>query len=62
MKRFLLPLLLLLPLPALASDLKVATWNLNWLTTRPPATADCRPMSPRVRTKISLGWPNTPTS
>jgi endonuclease/exonuclease/phosphatase family metal-dependent hydrolase len=34
-KRFVLPLLLLFPLPALASDLKVATWNLDWLTTRP---------------------------
>ena len=42
-KRFLLPLLLLLPLPVLASDLKVATWNLNWLTTRPPGDRELPP-------------------
>lgn len=28
-------LALLLPLPALPAELKVATWNLDWLTTRP---------------------------
>ncbi len=33
--RLLAVLAILLPLPASAEDLKVATWNLNWLTTRP---------------------------
>lgn len=32
--RFLFVLALLLPLPASAADLKVATWNLDWLTAR----------------------------
>ena len=35
MRRLLLILLLSLPLPAFAADLKLATWNLDWLTTRP---------------------------
>jgi endonuclease/exonuclease/phosphatase family metal-dependent hydrolase len=35
MNRALLPLLLLLALPAQAAELKVATWNLNWFTARP---------------------------
>jgi endonuclease/exonuclease/phosphatase family metal-dependent hydrolase len=34
MKRLTVLLVLLLPLRALAADLKVATWNLDWLTTR----------------------------
>lgn len=34
MTRLLLLLILLLPLAARAADLKVATWNLDWLTTR----------------------------
>jgi endonuclease/exonuclease/phosphatase family metal-dependent hydrolase len=34
MIRVLLLLALLLPVPASAEDLKIATWNLNWLTTR----------------------------
>jgi endonuclease/exonuclease/phosphatase family metal-dependent hydrolase len=34
-KRLLFLLTLLLPLPAVAAELKVATWNLDWLTTRP---------------------------
>jgi endonuclease/exonuclease/phosphatase family metal-dependent hydrolase len=34
MKRLALLLVLLLPLQALAAELKIATWNLNWLTTR----------------------------
>jgi endonuclease/exonuclease/phosphatase family metal-dependent hydrolase len=47
-KHFLLALLLLLPLPVLASDLKVATWNLNWLTTRPPGDRELPPdVTPR---------------
>jgi endonuclease/exonuclease/phosphatase family metal-dependent hydrolase len=33
-KRILLLLCLLLPRPALSAELKIATWNLNWLTTR----------------------------
>ncbi len=35
-RRILLVLALLLPLPAGAAVLKVATWNLEWLTLRPP--------------------------
>ncbi len=35
MKCVLILLALLLPVPTLAADLKVATWNLDWLTTRP---------------------------
>ncbi len=34
MKRLLVLLSVLLPLPAAAENLKIATWNLNWLTTR----------------------------
>ena len=30
----LIPLALVLPVPAFAAELKVATWNLDWLTTR----------------------------
>jgi endonuclease/exonuclease/phosphatase family metal-dependent hydrolase len=33
-KRILILLTLLLPHPALSAELKIATWNLNWLTTR----------------------------
>jgi endonuclease/exonuclease/phosphatase family metal-dependent hydrolase len=33
-KRILFLLTLLLPLQAVAADLKIATWNLDWLTTR----------------------------
>jgi endonuclease/exonuclease/phosphatase family metal-dependent hydrolase len=33
-KRVLILLALLVPLPAFAAELKIATWNLNWLTTR----------------------------
>jgi endonuclease/exonuclease/phosphatase family metal-dependent hydrolase len=33
--RLLFLLTVLLPLPALSAELKIATWNLNWLTTRP---------------------------
>ncbi len=36
MRRWLLALLALLPSAAIAGDLKVTTWNLEWLTTRPP--------------------------
>jgi endonuclease/exonuclease/phosphatase family metal-dependent hydrolase len=35
MKRLTALLILLLPLPAQSAELKVATWNLDWLTTRP---------------------------
>ena len=41
------PLLLLLPLPVLASDLKVATWNLDWLPPARPATANATRCYPR---------------
>jgi endonuclease/exonuclease/phosphatase family metal-dependent hydrolase len=33
-KRVLILLSLLVPLPAFAAELKIATWNLDWLTTR----------------------------
>jgi endonuclease/exonuclease/phosphatase family metal-dependent hydrolase len=39
-KRILLLLCLFLPLPALSAELKIATWNLNWLTTRSPGDPD----------------------
>jgi endonuclease/exonuclease/phosphatase family metal-dependent hydrolase len=50
--RILLTLLILwLPAVARATDLKVATWNLNWLTTRsagdPSLPADVRPRQPQ---------------
>ena len=34
MTRCLVLLILLVPLPALSAELKIATWNLDWLTTR----------------------------
>src|ERR1700728_2202803 len=34
LNRTLFLLLLLLPLPAASAELKIATWNLDWLTTR----------------------------
>jgi hypothetical protein len=40
MKRLTVLLVLLLPLRALAADLKVATWNLDWLTTRQTGDPD----------------------
>lgn len=49
-RRLLLILALLLPLPAGAAVLKVATWNLDWLTLRPPGDPalppDARPRTP----------------
>ncbi|HEX3573352.1 MAG TPA: endonuclease/exonuclease/phosphatase family protein [Rhodopila sp.] len=49
MTRLLLILALWLPLPAFATELKVATWNLDWLTTRragdPGLPADVVPRS-----------------
>jgi len=49
MKRFLFLLSLLFPLPAAATELKIATWNLDWLTTRqagdPGLPADVKPRS-----------------
>jgi endonuclease/exonuclease/phosphatase family metal-dependent hydrolase len=50
MTRFLILLTLLLPAPALSADLKIATWNLDWLTTRQPGDrglpTDVIPRSP----------------
>jgi endonuclease/exonuclease/phosphatase family metal-dependent hydrolase len=40
MKRILILLALLAPLRAHAEELKIATWNLNWLTTRPAGDPD----------------------
>ena len=34
MKHILALLVLLLPLPGRSAELKIATWNLDWLTTR----------------------------
>ncbi len=43
-------LLLLCLRPALAAELKIATWNLNWLSARPPGAAglppDVKPRAP----------------
>lgn len=50
MKRIplLICLLLLLPRPGLSADLKIATWNLNWLTTRSAGDPDLpRDVTPR---------------
>jgi endonuclease/exonuclease/phosphatase family metal-dependent hydrolase len=48
-KRILILLVWLLPLPAFSAELKIATWNLNWLTTRsagdPDLPADVTPRS-----------------
>ncbi len=47
MKHLMILCALLLPLPAAAADLKIATWNLDWLTTRqsgdPALPADVKP-------------------
>jgi endonuclease/exonuclease/phosphatase family metal-dependent hydrolase len=41
-------LLLLLPRPGLSAELKIATWNLNWLTTRSAGDPDLpRDVTPR---------------
>ena len=45
MKRILAVLLALLPTPSFAADLKIATWNLDWLTVRP---AGARGLPPDV--------------
>ena len=49
MKRILLLICLLLPRPVLSAELKIATWNLNWLTTRsagdPDLPSDVTPRS-----------------
>lgn len=47
MKPLLLILALLLPLPAVAAELKIATWNLDWLTLR----ADRLPGDIKLRTE-----------
>lgn len=51
LRRLLILLLLLMPLPAAATVLKVATWNLDWLTLRPagdPALPpDFKPRTPQ---------------
>ena len=50
MIRILIALLLSLPFCAQAAELKIATWNLNWLTTRPAGDrslpADVTPRAP----------------
>ncbi|MBR0684162.1 hypothetical protein GXW74_27100 [Roseomonas eburnea] len=48
MRRILLALLLLLDLPADAAELKIATWNIEWLTTKPAGHPDL-PESVRPR-------------
>jgi endonuclease/exonuclease/phosphatase family metal-dependent hydrolase len=49
MKRLMILLALLLPLPAASAEVKIATWNLNWLTIReagnPGLPADVTPRS-----------------
>ena len=49
-RRLLVLLVLLLPLPAAATVLKVATWNLEWLTLRPAGDSslppDAKPRQP----------------
>ena len=49
MKTILILFALLAPLQALGAELKIATWNLNWLTTRPEGApglpADVKPRS-----------------
>ncbi|MGH7056568.1 MAG: endonuclease/exonuclease/phosphatase family protein [Acetobacteraceae bacterium] len=51
LRRLLLLLVLLLPLPAAAAMLKVATWNMEWLTLRPAGSTslppDVRPKRPQ---------------
>lgn len=42
-RRILLVLVLLLPTPAVAAVLKVATWNMEWFTLRPAGSADLPP-------------------
>lgn len=49
MRRLLIALLTLFALPAVAGDLKLATWNIAWLTTKPAGHPDL-PASVRPRT------------
>ncbi len=49
MRRLLIALLSLLALPAAAEELKIATWNIAWLTTKPAGHPDL-PASVRPRT------------
>lgn len=47
MRRFVLALSLLLAIPAGAQDLKLATWNIAWLTTKPAGHPDIPRNVPR---------------
>ncbi|HWT09055.1 MAG TPA: hypothetical protein VN329_07810, partial [Roseomonas sp.] len=49
MRTLLIALLTLLALPAAAGELKIATWNIAWLTTKPAGHPDL-PASVRPRT------------
>ena len=49
MRRFLIALLSLFALPAAAGELKIAAWNIAWLTTKPAGHPDV-PASVRPRT------------
>jgi endonuclease/exonuclease/phosphatase family metal-dependent hydrolase len=57
MKRLLVLLALLHPLPALSAELKIATWNLDWLTTRSAGArglpADLTPRSEADFTRLA---------
>jgi len=49
MRPLLIALLTLLALPAVAGDLKIATWNIEWLTTKPAGHPDLpRSLQPRT--------------
>jgi hypothetical protein len=61
MTRFLALLILLLPAFALAAELKVATWNLDWLTTREAGDRFLPPTSRPARPRISTAWRATRT-
>lgn len=55
--RLLIVITVLLPLPVHAADLKIATWNLNWLTTRhagdPGLPADVTPRAEEDFTRLA---------
>lgn len=54
MKYLLILLALLLPPPALSAELKIATWNLNWLTTRDHGIPqDVKPRSEEDFTRLA---------
>lgn len=58
LRRLLILLLLLLPWPAAARVLKVATWNLEWLTLRPAGDPglppDVKPRTPEDFARLSI--------